>query len=418
MIEGLHLAGGGHVLDVMARLLHHERRNTAAPETAGSRRCRVASARGRGVLACLGGGLGGYGLRPLPGRSGDVAVITSSANRCWSASRCSANSYPSAMTSCAVAPARIGMPRARPVPTALSGDSGSRVPSTTGAHFMWESPENLLARSSEPSIGGLGSSVTPALPPRLRLAPRAQHPGLGQGLQPARRIRAVRSGRARRDKRPAPRWTLPPFIAWNGSHGHHTFLLAPSSDGLIRCEPATALSPAGNRHGGSMTGWLCLMNQMKASSKDGSVTWMRSTRTVDSDSASSERGSAPAGVVVTASRPEPDLNPHGPDLQQSGRTQLRLRTANNISAGQGHDRDVSEERLAPYVHDRHRADHGVRDYCWRCAVTGADRVISGLPRGRWLVWLRSRPMSALTRWCGRMARLARRLAWFRSRWTG
>ena len=141
---------------------HHERRNTAAPETAGSRRCRVASARGRGVLACLGGGLGGYGPRPLPGRSGDVAVITSSANRRWSASRCSANSYPSATTSCAVAPARIGMPRARPAPTALSGDSGSTVPSTTGAHFMWESPENLLARSSEPSIGGLGSSVTPA----------------------------------------------------------------------------------------------------------------------------------------------------------------------------------------------------------------------------------------------------------------
>jgi hypothetical protein len=32
-------------------------------------------------------------------------------------------------------------------------------------------------------------------------------------------------------------------------------------------------------------------------------------------------------------------------------------------------------RLAPYVHDRHRFDHGVRDYCWRCAMTGADRVI-------------------------------------------
>jgi len=37
------------------------------------------------------------------------------------------------------------------------------------------------------------------------------------------------------------------------------------------------------------------MNQMKASSKDGSVAWMRSTRTADSDSASSKRGSAPAG---------------------------------------------------------------------------------------------------------------------------
>ena len=36
---------------------------------------------------------------------------------------------------------------------------------------------------------------------------------------------------------------------------------------------------------------------------------------------------------------------------------------------------VSEVRLAPYVHDRHRADHGVRDYRWRCAMTGEDRVI-------------------------------------------
>ena len=42
---------------------------------------------------------------------------------------------------------------------------------------------------------------------------------------------------------------------------------------------------------------------------------------------------------------------------------------------------MSEDRLAPYVHDRHRADHGVRDYCWRCAVTGADWVFSGLRRG-------------------------------------
>jgi hypothetical protein len=36
---------------------------------------------------------------------------------------------------------------------------------------------------------------------------------------------------------------------------------------------------------------------------------------------------------------------------------------------------VSEVRLAPYVHDRHRADHGVRDYRGRCAMTGEDRVI-------------------------------------------
>ena len=36
---------------------------------------------------------------------------------------------------------------------------------------------------------------------------------------------------------------------------------------------------------------------------------------------------------------------------------------------------VSEVRHAPYVHDRHRADHGVRDYYWRCAMSGADRII-------------------------------------------
>jgi hypothetical protein len=36
---------------------------------------------------------------------------------------------------------------------------------------------------------------------------------------------------------------------------------------------------------------------------------------------------------------------------------------------------VCEARHAPYVHDQHRPDRGVRHYFWRCAVTGADRVI-------------------------------------------
>src|ERR1700733_5346319 len=49
-------------------------------------------------------------------------------------------------------------------------------------------------------------------------------------------------------------------------------------------------------------------------------------------------------------------------------------TGKRIAAGQGVV-CVSEDRLAPYVHDRHRADHGIRDYCWRCAMTGADRII-------------------------------------------
>jgi hypothetical protein len=36
---------------------------------------------------------------------------------------------------------------------------------------------------------------------------------------------------------------------------------------------------------------------------------------------------------------------------------------------------VSEARVAPYAHDRHRADNRVRAYCRWCAVSGADRVI-------------------------------------------
>ena len=46
-------------------------------------------------------------------------------------------------------------------------------------------------------------------------------------------------------RKTAPRRSPPPFSAWSGSHGHHTFLLAPSNDGSIHCEPATALSRAG-----------------------------------------------------------------------------------------------------------------------------------------------------------------------------
>jgi hypothetical protein len=48
---------------------------------------------------------------------------------------------------------------------------------------------------------------------------------------------------------------------------------------------------------------------------------------------------------------------------------------------------VSEDRHAPYVHDRHRADHEVRDYCWRCAMTGGHTWSSGgLPRTVVAVW--------------------------------
>lgn len=37
---------------------------------------------------------------------------------------------------------------------------------------------------------------------------------------------------------------------------------------------------------------------------------------------------------------------------------------------------VSEDRLAPYLHGRHRAEHGVH-YCgWRREMTGTDRNLS------------------------------------------
>jgi len=53
---------------------------------------------------------------------------------------------------------------------------------------------------------------------------------------------------------------------------------------------------------------------------------------------------------------------------------------------------VSEVRFAPYLHDRHRADHAVRDYCWRRAMTGADHQVVHRGRGgRWRRWARAHP---------------------------
>ena len=62
-----------------------------------------------------------------------------------------------------------------------------------------------------------------------------------------------------------------------------------------------------------------------------------------------------------------------------------------ITAGQGNV-VCAEDRHAPYVHDRHRADHGVRDYCWRWAMSGGTASSGGRPRlscsalRRWLRW--------------------------------
>jgi len=36
---------------------------------------------------------------------------------------------------------------------------------------------------------------------------------------------------------------------------------------------------------------------------------------------------------------------------------------------------LSEEGVAPYLHDRHRADDRVHTCCWRCAMSGADPII-------------------------------------------
>ena len=50
------------------------------------------------------------------------------------------------------------------------------------------------------------------------------------------------------------------------------------------------------------------------------------------------------------------------------------RTGKQITAGQ-RVAYVSEARHAPYVHDQHRADHGVHYSCWRFAMTGPGRII-------------------------------------------
>ncbi len=42
---------------------------------------------------------------------------------------------------------------------------------------------------------------------------------------------------------------------------------------------------------------------------------------------------------------------------------------------------VSEDRVATYVHHRHRPDHGVHYSRWRCAMTGADRIIRSTTAG-------------------------------------
>jgi Protein of unknown function (DUF2637) len=67
---------------------------------------------------------------------------------------------------------------------------------------------------------------------------------------------------------------------------------------------------------------------------------------------------------------ERDLNPCSCEL----RFCRSLREERRITAGQARVY-VSEARVAPYVHDQHQPDHGVCADCWRCAMSGADRVI-------------------------------------------
>jgi len=50
------------------------------------------------------------------------------------------------------------------------------------------------------------------------------------------------------------------------------------------------------------------------------------------------------------------------------------RTGKRVTAGQ-RVAYVSEDRHAPYVHDRHRRENRVFACCWRWAVNGGDRVI-------------------------------------------
>jgi hypothetical protein len=96
------------------------------------------------------------------------------------------------------------------------------------------------------------------------------------------------------------------------------------------------------------------------------------------------------------------------------------RTGKQITAGQ-RVADVSEDRHAPYVHDRHRPDHRVFAGYWRWAMNGADRVI------RWSTALAvlgvaavaavaSLSMPAIS--CKLTVSQGGRLTWSRSRWTG
>ena len=82
---------------------------------------------------------------------------------------------------------------------------------------------------------------------------------------------------------------------------------------------------------------------------------------------------------------------------------------------------VSEVRFAPYVHDRHRADQGVRDYCWRCAMTGADRVIRWSTAGA-MVGVAAVAAVASYEHAYALVRAAGEADWtarlFRPRWTG
>ena len=67
---------------------------------------------------------------------------------------------------------------------------------------------------------------------------------------------------------------------------------------------------------------------------------------------------------------EGDFNPYDRDL----RLCIPHRIAGGIVTGQKLA-EVSEVRRAPYVHDQHNPDHGVRSAFSRCVVTTADEVI-------------------------------------------
>ena len=98
---------------------------------------------------------------------------------------------------------------------------------------------------------------------------------------------------------------------------------------------------------------------------------------------------------------DPSVNPVPQIANQADKKLLNCKNA------------VSEARHAPYVHDQHHPDRGVRHSCWRCAMTGRIGSSGGQPRARWSVsrWSpRSRRTSMPMRWSGRMVRLAGWLA--------